>query len=276
MLVFNCTKAAADFFTVKRSGKKISPLESPPTDSVIDSRPVNVLSQPESPISAWLVHAINVQRKKVLIAMHVETRYAMVFVGIRKGDWAGFTNQLLERLFNNMQFFGEEFELCDEQSYEEMFDQFIKLHPKPIFCQRGDRSVQSHINDVAWHFEERVYQIGSLPEEQEEAAGFDEWVNSMIRSTKQKKDYFHPDEEMFIDWMQSYRKLGENEDKRIRQFFNALRREMMPTSDDYYVEEMDEEFSQAISELFKGGETIPDNVIDFSHARTLKDNKNKN
>ncbi|MCG9721482.1 hypothetical protein [Shewanella sp. Isolate7] len=73
--------------------------------------------------------------------MHVETRYSMVFVGIQKGDWLEFTNQLLERVFNNMQFFGEEFEMCDEESFEEMFNEFINLHPRPFFCQRGDRSV---------------------------------------------------------------------------------------------------------------------------------------
>lgn len=281
MLVFNCTKAAAEFFTIQRNGKKSSPLESPPTDSVIEPRPIKGMDQ-VSQINAWLVHAINVRRKKVLIAMHVETRYAMVFVGIKKGNWVEFTNQLLERLFNNMQFFGEELELCDEQSFEEMFSQFIKLHPKPIFCQRGDRSVQSHINDVAWQFENMVDQIGSLPEGHEESASFDEWINSLMRSTKKSKDYFYPDEEMFIDWMQSYGELRDNEDKLIRQLFGSLRRQMIHTElvqrgipDDSYFEEMNAELNQVVSEYYEGVDTIPDNVIDFSHAKKLKDNKNK-
>ncbi|PMO52474.1 DUF6933 domain-containing protein [Vibrio splendidus] len=282
MLVFNCTKAAADFFTVKHNGKKISPLEAPPTDAVSGSEPVNAFST-QPPISAWLVHAINIQRKKVLIAMHVETRYSMVFVGIQKGDWAEFTNQLLERLFNNMQFFGEEFELCDEESFEEMFNEFIKLHPKPIFCQRGDRSVQSHINDVAWQFEDRVYQVGTLPDGHEESASFDEWVNGLIRSTKQKKDHFHPDEEMFIDWMQTYSELGDNEDKLIRQLFGSLRRQMMHAEmvkrgipDDGYFDEMNAELNQAVNKYNEEiasdtfNEVIPNNVIDFHQAKKRK------
>ncbi len=276
MLVFNCTKAAADFFTVKRNGKKVSPLETPLTDSVSGSDPVSAFS-PQPPISAWLVHAINIQRKKVLIAMHVETRYSMVFVGIQKGDWAEFTNQLLERLFNNMQFFGEEFELCDEESFEEMFNEFIKLHPKPIFCQRGDRSVQSHINDVAWQFEDRVYQVGSLPDGHEESASFDEWINGLIRSTKQKKEHFHPDEEMFIDWMQTYCELGDNEDKLIRQLFGSLRRQTMHAEmvkrgipDDGYFDEMNAELNQAVNEYYEGIATLPNNVIDFNQAKKRK------
>ncbi|WP_419207336.1 DUF6933 domain-containing protein [Photobacterium leiognathi subsp. mandapamensis] len=274
MLVFNCTKAAADFFTVKRNGKKVSPLEAPPTDSISNSEPVDAFST-QPPMSAWLVHAVNVQRKKVLIAMHVETRYSMVFVGIQKGDWLEFTNQLLERLFNNMQFFGEEFEMCDEESFEEMFNEFIKLHPKPYFCQRGDRSVQSHINDVAWQFENRVYQAGSLPEGHEQSASFDEWINSLIRSTKQKKDHFHPDEEMFIDWMQTYSKLGDNEDKLIRQLFSSLRRQMMHAEmvkhgipDDSYLDEMNAELNQAMNEYYEGIGSIPNNVIDFNQAKS--------
>ncbi|MEF1283239.1 hypothetical protein QTN94_04475 [Vibrio sp. M250220] len=283
MLVFNCTKAAADFFTVKRNGKKVSPLEAPPTDSVCGAEAVNVLNTPTVPISAWLVHAVNVQRKKVLIAMHVETRYAMVFVGIQKGDWLEFTNQLLERLFNNMQFFGEEFEMCDEESFEEMFNEFIKLHPKPYFCQRGDRSVQSHINDVAWQFENRVYQVGSLPDGHQECASFDEWINSLIRSTKQKKDHFHPDEEMFLDWMQTYSELGDNEDKLIHQLFGSLRRQMMHAEmvkrgipDDDYFDGMNAELNQAIHEYFQEiapdtqSEDIPNNVIDFNQAKKRK------
>ncbi len=274
MLVFNCTKAAADFFTVKRNGKKVSPLEVPPTDSISSSEPVDAFST-QPPMSAWLVHAVNVQRKKVLIAMHVETRYSMVFVGIQKGDWLEFTNQLLERLFNNMQFFGEEFEMCDEESFEEMFNEFIKLHPKPYFCQRGDRSVQSHINDVAWQFEDQVYQAGSLPEGHEQSASFDEWINSLIRSTKQKKDHFHPDEEMFIDWMQTYSELGDNEDKLIRQLFSSLRRQMMHAEmvqrgipDDSYLDEMNAELNQAMNEYYEGIGSIPNNVIDFNQAKS--------
>ncbi|WP_305812861.1 DUF6933 domain-containing protein [Photobacterium leiognathi] len=274
MLVFNCTKAAADFFTVKRNGKKVSPLEAPPTDSISNSEPVDAFST-QPPMSAWLVHAVNVQRKKVLIAMHVETRYSMVFVGIQKGDWFEFTNQLLERLFNNMQFFGEEFEMCDEESFEEMFNEFIKLHPKPYFCQHGDRSVQSHINDVAWQFENRVYQAGSLPEGHEQSASFDEWINSLIRSTKQKNDHFHPDEEMFIDWMQTYSKLGDNEDKLIRQLFSSLRRQMMHAEmvqrgipDDSYLDEMNAELNQAMNEYYEGIGSIPNNVIDFNQAKS--------
>ncbi|USD64500.1 hypothetical protein [Vibrio sp. SCSIO 43136] len=217
MLVFNCTKAAADFFTVTRGGKKQSPIEQAPTSVIDDTEQDNQL------VSSWLVHAIKIQRKSVLIAVHVQTRYAMVFVGLKKGSWVEFTQQFTERLFYNMQFFGEAFDLCDEQGIGNMLANFISIHHPPHFCQRGDRSVQSHINELAWQFEDRVHEIGCLPDGPEQTATFDEWANSMIRSTKNHKGYFHPDEEMFIIWMQSYRGLEESQVQSVREKFMRLR-----------------------------------------------------
>lgn len=268
MLVFNCTKAAADFFTVTRQGKKQSPLAKAPTATIDDSQHDGQL------VSQWLVHAIKVQRKNAIIAMHVHTRYAMVFTGIKKGDWVKFFNQFVERLFNNMQIFGEEFELCDEASFHTMFDQFIRLHPKPIFCQRGDRSVQSHINDVAWQLDNRAYEMGYLPETLEDAVFFDEWMNSLIRSSKKQQGHIHPDEEMFLLWMGHYGDLDSSEEPLIRQYFQSLRRQMFSTlSEDENMAELEDAMNAALNDYYENLNSIPDNVIDFNQARANKNKK---
>ncbi|PHM27984.1 DUF6933 domain-containing protein [Xenorhabdus innexi] len=225
MLVFNCTKAAVEFFTLTRKGEKISPLESAPTPLITDT------THNEHMVSQWLVHTIKVQRKSVLIAMHIHTRYAMVFCEIKKGNWQAFLSMFIERLFNNMQFLGEKFEMCDKASFEHMLKRFLKMHSKPYFCQRGDRSVQRHINDVAWHFDYHVYEIDEFPKDREQAASFDKWVNSLLRNTKQSKDYFHPEEAMFIEWMQRYQQLDADNEQLIRQYFSALRRHVFNIDD---------------------------------------------
>ena len=268
MLVFNCTKAAAEFFTVTRQGKKQSPLEPSPNPEIVDTQYDN------HPVSSWLVHCIKVQRKNVLIAMHVSTRYAMVFTGLKKGDWERFFNQWLERLFNNMQWFGETFEMCDEVSFSQMLNHFLRLHPKSHFCLRGDRSVQSHLNDVAWHFDYRAYQIGSLPDGQEQCASFDEWINSMMRSTKAHKDYFHPDEEMFLDWMNLYGELDESEMPLIRQYFHSLRVHTSPAfSEPDSATDLEDMMGLMFNEYYECQPSIPDNVVDFNQARANKNNK---
>lgn len=260
MLVLNCTKAAADFFTVKRNGQKISPLETPTTDSASsDTTDTNF------PNSVWQIHVINVQRKKILIAMHLDTRYAMVFADTKKGDWAGFSNQLINRLFGNMYLFGESFNLCDETSMSQMFNRFVEIHLRPVYYQQGNRSVQAHMNDVAFHFENVAHEVGCLPKDDDEASSFDDWVNSMTRSTKEKKKHFYPDEEMFIHWMHNYSKLDNNEDKRVRQLFQTLRQEILK--------------AQLQDAAYTDSEDFPyedqnglNNIIDFNQA---KNNLNK-
>ncbi|WP_063336803.1 MULTISPECIES: DUF6933 domain-containing protein [unclassified Marinomonas] len=263
MLVLNCTKAAADFFTVKRNGQKISPIEAPTTSMTdpasSDTREINV------PNSVWQIHVINVQRKKVLIAMHLDTRYAIVFADIKKGDWAGFSNQLINRLFGNMYLFGESFSLCDETSMSQIFDRFVEIHRRPVYYQQGNRSVQAHMNDVAFHFENFAHEVGCLPKDDDEASSFDDWVNSRIRSTKEKKEHFYPDEEMFIHWMQNYSKLDNNEDEIARQLFQTLRQEILKAqlqdADDTDPEGFPHEIQNELS-----------NIIDFNQT---KNNLNK-
>lgn len=65
MLVFNCTKAASDFFTVSRRGQKLTPIEGKPTESISEA------GTALEPISQWLVHVIKVQRKNVIVAMYI-------------------------------------------------------------------------------------------------------------------------------------------------------------------------------------------------------------
>lgn len=262
MLVFNCTKAASDFFTVSRRGQKQTPIEDKPTESIFD------VGTALEPISQWLVHVIKVQRKNVIVAMHVHTRYAMVFCSVKKGDWLEFTNLLVERLFNNLHFFMEEFEWGDDDSFREMFNCFLAHHPRPYFCQRGDRSVQSHINDVAWQFEDRVYQVGTLPDNEFESASFDEWVNSLLRKTKVSKDYFYPDEEMFLQWVSHYGQLHDNELELVRPFFSSLRCQMIDTiQDEAKIAEIQAQMEMVAAsmtnETSQEKATIPDNVVDL-------------
>ena len=97
MLVFNCTRAAAEFFTVTRKGAKISPVAPAPEKTIADSLQVSTTGAAalaktvDSQVQDgkqwhWLVHAIKVKRKNVLILMDYESRFAMTFTGLKKGD----------------------------------------------------------------------------------------------------------------------------------------------------------------------------------------------
>lgn len=258
MLVFNCTKAAAEFFTVTRHGKKHSPLQAPQTDTMDDC------GTETQPISQWLVHAIKVKRKHILIAMHVHTRYAMVFCDLKKADKSTFLTLFMERLFNGMLFFAEEFALCDESEFRQIFAGFDMYHGDICFCLRGDRSVQGHINDVAWQFENAVNDAGCLPDNYAESASFDEWQNATLRSARQSKDYFFPDETMFTRWFMRYSGRGNSDESIILRSFDALRRRPLSyaeSDEDSYQESHEERHDKHHNDL------IPDNVIDLAQVR---------
>ncbi len=266
MLIFNCTKAAADFFTVTRKGVKQSPLQPKPPI------PINQPNTPEQPLSSWLVHVIKVQRKNIVIAMHIEHRYAMVFCGLKKGDWQGFTTQLIERLFNNMQFFGEAFDLCDEVSFHAMLDRFISDHDQPYFCQRGDPSTQSHLNDVVWHFENKAHQSGTLPVGRQEGF-FDKFVNHLIRTAKHRPKHFFPDQEMFTEWISRY---SEHNDIQhvIGDAFKHLRRHGFEPKPNIDIDEALASIQKNIADSHAtpplDSASLPDNVICFASAKNKR------
>lgn len=254
MLVLNCTKAAADFFTLTRKGEKTSPLKDAPTESILD------LGNKAAPISQWLVHAIKIQRKHVLIAVHSDTRYAMVFSDLKKGDWESFINLLAERLFNNLANFSIDIQTYDEATHEQMWGQFMVKHTQFHFCQRGDRSIQPHLNDVSRQFEDHAQEIGTLPNNKEEAAGFDAWVNYQLRRTKAHSDYFHPNEEMFIDFLAQYGELPEEQLNATRNKITELRKAEFRLR----IAEQEEEFP-SMQQIID--DTTAENVIDLLAAR---------
>lgn len=73
--------------------------------------------------------------------------------------------------------------VCEEQHYQ----------------TGSDRSVQAHINDVAWHLKDMTNDIGFLPESPQD--GFGVKMNEWLRQTKEDKDYFTPIEVFRDFWL---------------------------------------------------------------------------
>ncbi|BCS95900.1 hypothetical protein DSLASN_15320 [Desulfoluna limicola] len=193
MLVFNCTKAFATFIdnskepvVVTPSIKKIA--EDP---SFIDGTSMQ-----------WLVHVVTVKRTRCVIAMHAGSRYAIVMTGVKKGDFAAFADAFCNRLINEMFFLCFEAGRVGEEHASLVAENFVDKHLDVQVYQRGDRSVQAHISDVAWYLEEEVKAMGDLPEGDDEAFEFGRHVNAVLRKTKGDTDYFYPFEVMQQVWFE--------------------------------------------------------------------------
>ena len=216
MLIFNCTKAAAEFFTCKRQGQKYSPIEPSPKETLAESLTVkNKLIEVIEPDDYdqtkpwhWLVHAIKVKRKNVLIAMDCQSRFSLVLADLKKGDDIGFLNLFDQHLITQVNLTLPLF-FDDHIAIEESLDVFTADYNQCAFYQRGDRSTQAHINDVAWHVELETDKTGEVPVD-EDAIGFEIFVNQLLRKGRGNKDYFEPREEFAQMWLQQFAHLKPN------------------------------------------------------------------
>jgi hypothetical protein len=81
MLVFNCTKAAVEFFTVTRQGQKVSDLEPAPHKTIAESIemsafPNGVDTDKNGEFQwQWVLHCVSIKRKKYLMAMDYQSRF---------------------------------------------------------------------------------------------------------------------------------------------------------------------------------------------------------
>ncbi|UVM51885.1 MULTISPECIES: DUF6933 domain-containing protein [unclassified Pseudomonas] len=218
MLIFNCTEAASTFFSRVHKGKKMTPVEKPPSFVIEDDEQGDSAEQ-------WLVHAITVQRKHVLFVIHVETRYCMIFADAKKADVEGFVQRFAERWINGLIRHAGQNDILQWVNDEPMMERFQENCGQYTFYKRGHRGAQKHINEIAWIFEDCAAEWGSLPSDEYSAGRFDGDMNYTLRGGKGHKDYYFPDEEMMVHWLRQYCGLDESGIQAARDRRKEVRRE---------------------------------------------------
>lgn len=202
MLILNCTKAAADFFSSTKKGQKISPLEPTPKQTIAESV-VESVAESNVPIQwQWLIHAIKVKGKNVLVVMDYQTRFSITLSALKKGDDMAFMNNFEHHLVIHINKIMTSVD-ANEQAIDASLESFRHQHNRCAFYLRGDRSVQSHINDVAWHFRRWADERGEVPIEVD-LISFDLFANQLLRKRKAEKDYFTPQHEFLHAWLINY------------------------------------------------------------------------
>ncbi|CAM3165599.1 DUF6933 domain-containing protein [Vibrio rarus] len=206
LLVFNCTKAAAEFFTVTRHGQKESPLVPAPHKTIQESVQNPIFPSELGMIASdssqwhWVLHCVSIKRKKYLMVMDYESRFCITLLAGAKGDIYQFLNTfepLLKTSFHSLAIESgvdnTEIELCIEY-YDREVDECV-FHP------RGDRSVQAHLNDVYWHLERQCHDDGMLIKDID-LLGFSFFTGQFPRNSKHKKSHFFPSKEFVDQWRQ--------------------------------------------------------------------------
>lgn len=198
MLILNCTKAAAEFFSTRKKNVKHTALEPAPKQTIADS----VAQANDSEQWQWLLHAIKVKGKTVLIAMDYQTRFSITLSGLKKGEDDSYLTTLEHHLIVHMHELMTAANIGPE-AIDASIERYENLHTRRAFYLRGDRSVQAHINDVAWHFRRWVDDIGAVPTDVE-LISQDVFVNHLIRQRKGDKSYFYPQREFLHRWLMHY------------------------------------------------------------------------
>lgn len=179
MLLFHCTKDAIEALTATHQGK---------THCWVDNAPPPEGAQPWG----WQLHAVKIARRQVLVAMHGDTRFVMVFWGLKKGDGKTLLSMFYERVANHLIWLAEDSGVMDRPAARNMFDRLMRSHGSFRFHSGSDRSVQAHINEVVRLCRQAVADNGGdLPDNYEQAGMFDVFLNQGIRRVK-GGDYFMP------------------------------------------------------------------------------------
>ena len=167
MLVFNCTKAAAEFFSVTRKGEVLSCLKAAPHKTIAESVAAPVFPLDVEPQEHdgtqwhWVVHCVTVKRKKYLLVMDYVSRYCLIFLATKKGDEIDFLNMFEKMMVSNFMFLANK-KGVDSVETDLAIAQYHDKFTTCAFHPRGDRSVQGHLNEVAWHLEQQCYEDGML------------------------------------------------------------------------------------------------------------------
>lgn len=220
MLIFNCSQAFAEFIEPKKAGPTRLVGEAPsPHPSTDQPFLIDADGEPPRHVQQWLVHFVRIQRKACAVAMDIDTRYAMVFSQLKKGDPEGFLNAFTTRLVNEMALATSELDLLGD--FESMLARFLEQHQRFQFVRRMERSTQAHLKDAIWDFKYRCDEAGCLPDTHEESAMIDARINETPRHIKTRKDYFMPSTEMACHWLRQFAGLTTAGEAAVREKIRA-------------------------------------------------------
>ncbi len=211
MLLFYCTNDAAEMLSSTRQDKK---------QTWVDNTPLPEDTQPW----VWQLHAVKIARQNVLVAMQAETRFAMVFWGLKKGDGETLLRLFYERLANHLLWLAEDTGVLDEAASQAMLDRLLQQHAGFRFHTGNNRSVQTHINEVVHCCRDAVADNDCLPDNSEEAAGFDSFLNEGIRSVKGGA-YFQPAEELLCACLRDFAGMDEIGIAKVRERLMVQRKQ---------------------------------------------------
>ncbi|WP_419236357.1 DUF6933 domain-containing protein [Serratia fonticola] len=203
MIIVNCSLAAAEhLYKGFKKGSNEGFFEPATTQSLAETKAER--EKANKPCFQWVVHAIKLGRSTCLIAVEFETRYCHVIHQVKKGNMQDFLSRLQERLMNGLEWQGQDYLLFDSVQMVQGIERYFSLHKNIRFYQRTDRSVISHISQIAAEYSDVYHNNGCFPPDEETALEFDLKLNQTWRTRKGEKYDLHANEKMIQQWLTEY------------------------------------------------------------------------
>lgn len=208
MLIFNCSKAAAERFVLKRRGEKISCLQPAPHKTIAESIdcpvfPDEVAAHYNDNFQwQWVVHCVSIKRKRYMLVMDYHTRYCLLFPAGKKGDEIAFLNAFEEQLKASFRYWIDQSNLTQEEASDYIAG-YDRQTQNCAFYQRGDRSAQTHLNEVVWYLKGVCEQQGEVSDRMD-CLKFGVTASNILRKRKEDKDYFRAHEKFFEFWLNHF------------------------------------------------------------------------
>ncbi len=150
----------------------------------------------------WYAHRVTIGRRKCIIAMESQSRYAMVFCGLTQATFANFPKLFKERLWREACAVTQLQKPLPAGEVSLISGLALEFCQQMEFSRHTDRSVQSHIRQVK---EQLFYMVNDdnepLPLTDEDAIRFGLSVNRTLRKCKGDVEYFVPLEVFRDFWL---------------------------------------------------------------------------
>lgn len=187
MLTIFCTSAATDALSTRR-GEVVYSAVAQAAGEHVDTTP-----------AAWQCHAVTIERKRVLVLMQSDSRFALCLWGLAKGDAAAMQEAVQARLIRHQRQYAQALGVLADAAIEAALQTYAANLELRLIAGQTSRSVQAHLNDAVALLRRIVADNGLPPDEDAEVFCEDE-INRGIRSIK-GGDYFYPAEAWHQTWL---------------------------------------------------------------------------
>lgn len=273
MLIFNCTKATEEFFTVTQGGEKQTIIETPASKEMDEN--VALLQykdgSPAQPFQ-WVLHTVSIRQRNCLVALEVNTCFCVIVAGLEKADSESFLDSFRAFLSIQVLDYGIENQVWQQADTKNFIANTVEHFAEFRFFQRMDHKLHKLMNEIVRHFQERARYGAELLDDSELLVDFCRVVNRTPREHQTLSDQksIVPIREMLLYWQQQYcgisseqalvtrQKLAMHADKKIEGIIEKLGNTSPVVMESAYPEPED------ISYVLVPGNELPDSdELDF-------------